>query len=86
MLCVVRTSCAWRQLPADFSPWQTVYWYFVRWEMQRVTLRMLDMLRQQVRQAEGRDAEPSAGMIDSQRVKTADTVDRDRWGMTRARG
>lgn len=29
-LYVVRTECAWRQLPADFPPWQTVYWYFVR--------------------------------------------------------
>jgi transposase len=29
---VVRTGCSWRQLPSDFPPWQTVYWYFVRWE------------------------------------------------------
>ncbi|MFV2180021.1 IS5 family transposase [Actinomadura sp. LOL_011] len=76
VLYVVRTGCAWRQLPADFPPWQTVYWYFVRWEKQRVTLRMLDVLRQQVRRGEGRDAEPSAGIIDSQSVKAADTVGR----------
>ena len=31
ILYVVRTGCAWRQLPADFPPWQTVYWYFVLW-------------------------------------------------------
>jgi transposase len=80
VLYVVRTGCAWRQLPADFPPWQTVYWYFVRWEKQRVTLRMLDMLRQQVRQVEGRDADPSAGIIDSQSVKAADTVGRDTRG------
>jgi transposase len=30
VLYVVRTGCSWRQLPADFPPWQTVYWYFVR--------------------------------------------------------
>jgi integrase len=48
--------------------------YFVRREKQRVTLQMLDALRQQVRQLEGRDAEPSAGIIDSQSVKAADTV------------
>lgn len=76
ILYVVRTGCAWRQLPADFPPWQTVYWYFVRWEKQRVTLRMLDALRAQVRQAEGRTAEPPAGIIDSQSVKAADTVGR----------
>lgn len=76
VLYVVRAGCAWRQLPADFPPWQTVYWYFVRWEKQRVTLRMLDALRQQVRQADGREVEPSAGIIDSQSVKAADTVGR----------
>jgi transposase len=75
-LYVVRNGCSWRQLPADFPPWQTVYWYFVRWEKQRVTLRLLDALRAQVRQAEGRAAEPSAGIIDSQSVKAADTVGR----------
>ncbi|WP_207938981.1 IS5 family transposase [Actinomadura darangshiensis] len=74
VLDVVRTGCSWRQLPADFPPWQTVYWYSVRWKEQRV---MLDALRQQVRQGEGRDAVPSAGVIDSQSVKAADTVSRD---------
>jgi hypothetical protein len=34
---VVRTGCAWRQLPVDFPPWQTVYWYFVGWEKAKVT-------------------------------------------------
>jgi len=80
VLYVVRTGCAWRQLPVDFPPWQTVYWYFVRWEKQRVTLRLLDALRAQVRQAEGRDAHPSAGIIDSQSVKAADTVGRESRG------
>ncbi|GAA0212023.1 hypothetical protein GCM10009527_005070 [Actinomadura nitritigenes] len=50
---VVRTGCAWRALPADLPPWQTVYWYFVRWEKRRVTLRMLDVLRQQVATSTG---------------------------------
>jgi hypothetical protein len=67
-------------LPADFPPWQTVYWYFVRWEQQRVTLTMLDTLRRQVRVADGRDPEPSAGIIDSQSVKGADTVGRESRG------
>jgi hypothetical protein len=48
-----------------------VYWYFVRWEKQRVTLRMLEALRRQVRLADGRDAEPSAAIIDSQSVRGA---------------
>jgi transposase len=74
ILYVVRTGCAWRQLPADFPPWQTVYWYFVRWEQAKATEKILPVVRAQLRVAEGRDPEPSAGLIDSQTVKGADTV------------
>ena len=74
ILYVVRAGCAWRALPADFPPWQTVYWYFNRWEQQRVTEKILPIVRGQVRVAEGRDPEPSAGIIDSQSVKGSDTV------------
>jgi transposase len=74
ILYVVRTGCAWRQLPVDFPPWQTVYGHFVRWEAGGVTDRLMDELREQVRLGQGRDAEPSAGIIDSQSVKGADTT------------
>jgi transposase len=80
ILYVVRTGCSWRQLPADYPPWQTVYWYFVRWEDQQVSARMLEVLREQVRTESGRDPEPSAGIIDSQSVRGADTVGRDTRG------
>jgi transposase len=73
---VVRTGCSWRQLPPDFPPWQTVYWYFVRWEDAKVTEKILATVREQLRVQEGRDPEPSAGLVDSQTVKGADTVDR----------
>ena len=77
ILYVVRTGCAWRQLPADFPPWQTVYWYFKQWEQARVTEQVLPALRAQVRVQQGRNPEPSAGIIDSQSVKGADTVGRE---------
>lgn len=80
ILYVVRTGCAWRQLPVDFPPWETVYWYFTRWEQQKLTFRMVDALRAQVRTGEGRDPEPSAGLMDSQSVKAADTVGIDTRG------
>jgi transposase len=80
ILYVVRTGCSWRQLPADFPPWQTVYWYFVRWEEQQVTEAMLHALREQLRVQQGRSPQPSAGIIDSQSVKGADTVGRDTRG------
>jgi transposase len=76
ILYVVRTGCSWRQLPVDFPPWQTVYWYFVRWEGQQVTEQILDRLRKRVRTAQGRNEQPSAGIIDSQSVKGGDTVPR----------
>lgn len=76
ILYVVRGGCAWRQLPGDFPPWQTVYWYFHQWEKQKVTEQILETLRGQVRGAQGRGERPSAGLIDSQSVKGADTVGR----------
>jgi transposase len=80
ILYVVRTGCAWRQLPADFPPWQTVYLYFNQWEQARVTEKILPVVRAQLRVQEGRNPEPSAGLIDSQSVKGADTVGRDTRG------
>ena len=80
ILYVVRAGCAWRQLPADFPPWQTVYWYFTRWEKDKVTEKILPVVRSQLRVQEGRDPEPSAGLIDSQSVKGADTVGRNSRG------
>jgi transposase len=80
ILYVVRAGCSWRQLPFDFPPWQTVYWYFVRWEEAKVTKQIIVVLRRRVRAAQGRREEPSAGIIDSQSVKGADTVPRQTRG------
>jgi transposase len=75
ILHVVRSACSWRQQPVDFRPWQTVYWQFQRWEKHQATDGILQELREQVRITEGREPEPSAGIIDSQSVKAADAVD-----------
>jgi transposase len=48
-------------LPAVFPPWQTVYWYFVRFEQVKATEESLPVVRGQLRLPEGRDPEPSAG-------------------------
>jgi transposase len=85
ILYVVRTGCSWRQLPADFPPWQTVYWYLARWERQKATEVMLAALREQLRVQQGRDPQPSAGIIDSQAVKGADTVGRESRGYDAAK-
>ncbi|MER7503621.1 IS5 family transposase [Nonomuraea pusilla] len=80
ILYVVRSGCPWRYLPTDLPPWQTVYWYFQQWEATGVTERLLAELRIKARRQAGRDDEPSAGVIDSQSVKGADTVGRDSRG------
>ena len=76
ILYVDRTGCAWRYLPADFPPWRTVYGYFADWRDDGTLARIHDALRDQVRLAAGRDAAPSAAVIDSQSVRAADTVPR----------
>jgi transposase len=74
ILYVNRTGCSWRQLPHDFPPWDTVYWYFKTWNADGVTDRIHDALRAAVRDADGRDPMASAGIVDAQSVKGADTV------------
>lgn len=69
-----RTGCAWRYLPADFPPWQTVYGYFAAWRDDGTLTRLHDALRERVRSAAGRYTEPTAAIIDSQSVRAADTV------------
>jgi transposase len=71
---VNRTGCAWRQLPHDFPPWATVFWYFKKWREEGVVDRLHDALRNRVRDAEGRDPMASAGCVDAQSVKGADTI------------
>ncbi len=69
---IQRAGCAWRLLPHDFPPWQTVYHYFRTWRIAGVWETMLTTVREQVRQALGRAATPSAGIIDAQSIKTTE--------------
>jgi putative transposase len=69
---ILRSGCAWRLLPHDFPPWQMVYRYFWRWRNDGTWQRMHDLLRGDVRVAAGKRRQPSAGIIDSQSVKTTE--------------
>jgi transposase len=74
ILYLDRAGCAWRYLPSDFPPWQTVYGYFAAWRDDGTLTRLHDALRAQVRAAAGRNAEPTAAITGSQSVRAADTV------------
>ena len=67
---VVRSGCAWRLLPHDFPPWKTVYHYFRAWRIDGTWERLHRALRERARVHLGRDPQPSAGICDSQSVKT----------------
>jgi transposase len=71
---VIHNGCVWRALPADFPPWRTVYGLYQRWHARGVTIALHDALRAAARQAAGRNAEPTAAVIDSQSVRAAATV------------
>jgi putative transposase len=69
ILYLVRSGCAWRMLPTPFPPWQTVFAHFRRWRLDGTLRRAHDRLRALARAAEGRNARPSAAIIDSQTMR-----------------
>ncbi len=71
---VTRNGIEWRALPADFPPWRAVYAFFERWSQRGMAQRLVDGLRGRLRVACGRAALPTAGVVDSQSVKAADTA------------
>jgi putative transposase len=66
---MVRSGCEWRMLPIHFPPWQTVYWWFRRFVRLLLFRTIHDLAVMIDRQRGGREASPSAGVIDSQSVK-----------------
>jgi transposase len=71
---VTRYGIEWRALPVDFPPWEAVYAFFERWNARGLPQGLVDRLRGRLRVACGRADLPTAGSIDSQSVKAADTV------------
>lgn len=69
---IVRPGCAWRLLPRDFGPWQTIYGYFRTWSQDWTWRFIHDALRDGLRKTEGRNVAPTAAIIDRQSVKTPD--------------
>jgi putative transposase len=72
ILYVLRGGCAWRLMPHDLPPWNLTFKYFTAWKKDGTWQRIHDKLRGELRRAEGRAEFPSAGIIDSQSVKTTE--------------
>jgi putative transposase len=72
MRYVLRGGIAWRALPHDLPPWQTVYHYFRLWRINGTWERANGVLRAQVRQRTGRAPAPTAAILDSQSAKTTE--------------
>ena len=71
---IAAAGCAWSLLPKDFPPVSTVRYYFYRWRDSGLLAEINRVLVAQARQAAGRDAQPTGGVIDSQSVKTSENT------------
>jgi putative transposase len=67
---VLKSGCPWRLLPHNFPPWRTVYHWFRAWRIDGTWERLNATLRERLRAKLGRNPQPSAGIVDSQSVKT----------------
>lgn len=83
---VNRTGAAWRYLPSEFPPWQTVYSYFQRWQKRGIWRQLHDILVRRVRKRSGRAAWPTCAIVDSQAVKAAMGEERGYDGFKKVRG
>lgn len=69
---VLKSGCQWDMLPHDLPPKGSVYHYYNTWRQDGTWQRMNQTLREELRQELGREATPSAAIIDSQSVKTTE--------------
>jgi transposase len=72
LLYMLTTGCQWRQLPKEFPPFSTVQRFFYRWRDDGLWQTINHSLVMRVREASGRAASPTAGVLDSQSVKTTE--------------
>ena len=67
---ILRSGCQWRMLPHDFPRWPTVYYYFRKWRIDGTWERINQAIREHLRVRLKRDPQSSAGIVDSQSVKS----------------
>ncbi len=72
LMYVLSTGCQWRAIPKDLAPRSTVFGYLARWDWDGTLERIHHALYVQCREQAGRDASPTAAIVDSQSVKGAE--------------
>ena len=72
IMYVLSTGCQWRAIPKDLPPKSTIYDYFDLWTYDRTLERIHHALYEQCREQDQREASPTAAIIDSQSVKSAE--------------
>src|SRR5271157_2709971 len=72
LMYVLSTGCQWRAIPKDLPPRSTIYDYFDLWSWEGTLNRIHDALYLRCREAASREASPTAAIIDSQSVKSAE--------------
>jgi len=75
---MVKGGMVWRMLPKDFPCWQTVYNYYREWKNDGIIENIHKILREKVREKEGKEKTPSAAIIDSQSVKIGNQMGEER--------
>jgi putative transposase len=79
LLYIKQTGCPWRYLPHDLPPRSTVHYYFAKWTADGTLETIVQRLRERSRRRAGREAQPTAAIIDSQTVKTAEATEAVGW-------
>lgn len=69
---VMRTGCQWEYLPSDYPKHNSVYYHYRKWCLDGTWQAINEAMRKQERDRQGRQPEPSAGIIDSQSTKTTE--------------
>jgi transposase len=72
MFYIAKTGSQWRYLPKEFPPWHRVYIQFLRWRDNGLIETIYKFLHKKLRISNGKNENPSAGIVDSQSVKTAE--------------
>ena len=72
LMYILSTGCQWRAIPKDLPPRSTLYGYFAQWDWDGTLERIHHALYVKCREQAGREASPTAAIIDSQSVKSAE--------------